>query len=124
MTGLEAVTNIRVAADARASLRRFEEKKKMESWKEHRDQDANFEKERMKNIDGRWALAEKLHHPHDLRALMEGLKKECDALIDNKNKLIAEYMAELKSKDDDYVKELKRQTEEIGKHTSPRLFYT
>jgi dynein regulatory complex protein 1 len=111
---LEAVTNIRVAADARASLRRFEERKKMEAWKDHRKQDASFEKERMSNIDGRWSLGDTMNHPHDLRALMEGLKKECDALIDNKNKLIAEYMAELKSKDDDYVKELKRQTEEIG----------
>jgi dynein regulatory complex protein 1 len=41
-------------------------------------------------------------------------KDECDALITTKNRLINEYIAELKSKDDEYVKELKRQAEEIG----------
>jgi dynein regulatry complex protein 1 len=31
-----------------------------------------------------------------------------------KNKLVNDYIGELKSKDDEYVKELKRQAEEIG----------
>ncbi len=38
-----------------------------------------------------------------------------EKIIALKNKLMAEYMTDLKSKDDDYVKEFKRQSEEIGK---------
>jgi dynein regulatory complex protein 1 len=38
----------------------------------------------------------------------------CDALIEIKQKLSGDYSNELKSKDDEYVKELKRQSEEIG----------
>ena len=33
-----------------------------------------------------------------------------------KTKLIAEYVAELKSKDNEYINELKRQAEEIGNY--------
>ena len=43
-------------------------------------------------------------------------KEACDSLISVKNKLVNEYIGELKNKDDEYVKELKRQSEEIGKN--------
>lgn len=44
---------------------------------------------------------------------MERQKSQCDEFLATKNKLIAEYTGELKAKDEDYVKELKRQAEEI-----------
>jgi dynein regulatory complex protein 1 len=40
-------------------------------------------------------------------------KKAIDDLLQYKNKLLQEYSNEIKSKDDEYVKELKRQAEEI-----------
>lgn len=41
-------------------------------------------------------------------------KVVCDNLIAAKDKLISEYAAESRKKDDDYVKELRRQAEEIS----------
>jgi dynein regulatory complex protein 1 len=41
-------------------------------------------------------------------------KRVCDGLIAVKSKLTNDYSNDIKSKDDEYVKELKRQSEEIG----------
>ncbi len=41
-------------------------------------------------------------------------REACDELIALKNRLLDEYVIELKGKDDEYVRELKRQAEEIG----------
>ena len=40
-------------------------------------------------------------------------KQACDAMIDEKNKLINDFQMELKAKDDHYVKDLKKQAEDI-----------
>ena len=40
-------------------------------------------------------------------------KSACDAMIEEKNKLVKEFQEELKSKDDQYVKDLKKQAEDI-----------
>ena len=45
-------------------------------------------------------------------------RESCDLFISSKNKLINDYALELKAKDDEYVKELKRQAEEIGEALS------
>jgi dynein regulatory complex protein 1 len=40
-------------------------------------------------------------------------KAQCDGMIDEKNKLINEFQLELKMKDDQYVKDLKKQAEDV-----------
>jgi len=40
-------------------------------------------------------------------------KTSCDAMIDEKNKLINDFQQELKSKDDQYVKDLKKQADDV-----------
>ena len=40
-------------------------------------------------------------------------KSACDSMIEEKNKLVKEFQEELKAKDDQYVKDLKKQAEEI-----------
>ncbi|KAJ1328594.1 hypothetical protein BSLG_010326 [Batrachochytrium salamandrivorans] len=84
-SGDELATNIRVGVTARESLRRHDETRKVEAWKK-------------KSV-----------------ATITPKKEACSALIAIENKLISEYVAELKSKDDEYVKELRRQAEEIDK---------
>ncbi|KAI9223533.1 sperm tail-domain-containing protein [Blastocladiella britannica] len=51
--------------------------------------------------------------PHELHKMLLDQKKLCEQLINAKENLMVEYNAELKRKDDDYVKELKRQADEI-----------
>nr|CDS25510.1 coiled coil domain containing protein 164 [Hymenolepis microstoma] len=107
------ITNIRVSCDARESLRRAEEEKL------DKERDAKFESELstteklFEEIQSKWEVADYTIEPHDLRNLFEDLKNNCSKIIDEKNKLIGDIQLELKAKDDHFVKELKRRTDEV-----------
>jgi len=49
-----------------------------------------------------------------MKKLLQEQHEACQRLTENKDKLINEYMNELKQKEDFYVKELEREAEEIG----------
>ena len=51
--------------------------------------------------------------PQDLQSLLQAQKATCSAMIDEKDKLIHELQEELKAKDDQYVKHLKKQAEDV-----------
>jgi len=46
--------------------------------------------------------------------MLQEQHEACEKLTENKDKLINEYINELKQKEDFYVKELEREAEEIG----------
>ncbi|KAL2911140.1 hypothetical protein HK105_209388 [Polyrhizophydium stewartii] len=110
-SGNELVTNVRVGVTARESLRRQEEVRKIDVWKKKRGDEHIHSSSMHIDIDAEWEKIAKLAGPYELHEQ----KEACSALVAIKNKLISEYVAELKSKDDEYVKELKRQAEEIDK---------
>jgi len=47
--------------------------------------------------------------------MLKEQQEACKKLTENKDKLINEYINEIKQKEDFYVKELEREAEEIGK---------
>ncbi len=71
-------------------------------------------KEAQDKIDSQWEKVEKIAGPYELASLLKNQKLACLELFEIKDGLISEYVSELKLQDDDYVRELKRQTEEIG----------
>lgn len=111
----ELVTNIRVGVTARESLRRLEESRQIEAWEGRELEERNATENTKQIIDQEWAKIEKCSGPFELFDLLEKQKLACAEALDIKNKLLAEYVTELKSKDDEYVRELKRQAEEIDK---------
>ncbi|KAI8928360.1 sperm tail-domain-containing protein [Entophlyctis helioformis] len=113
--GNELVTNIRVGVTARESLRRQEEVRKVDVWKKKRHDEQAHSSLMKDDIVVEWDKIAKLGGPYELNEMLNRQKEACSALMAIKNKLIGEYVAELKSKDDEYVKELKRQAEEIDK---------
>lgn len=113
-TGNETVTNIRAAVTARESIRRADEAKKVQIWENKELQEQIDSKQAQEEIDAEWSKVEQLSGPYKLQELLEKQKKTCSQLLDIKGGLIEEYVSELKIKDDEYVRELKRQTEEIG----------
>ncbi|KAJ3323365.1 hypothetical protein HDV06_001885 [Boothiomyces sp. JEL0866] len=113
--GNEIVTNIRVGITARESIRRKEENAKAEQWAFKNKEESEQSKEAFEKIEQQWSKVEKLTGPYELNQLLLDQKKACTELLDIKNNLINDYLAELKSKDDEYVRELKRQAEEIDK---------
>ena len=64
--------------------------------------------------DSAWDKVSATKGPHEMSDLIDAQRKACKEMIMVKETLLNEYAVELKSKDDDYVKELKRQAEEIG----------
>ncbi|KAJ3032697.1 hypothetical protein HK097_005148, partial [Rhizophlyctis rosea] len=115
----ENVTNVPVTITYREYQRRTEEARRAENWDRKREEEAASSAVAAEGIEKGWdvpgleAGAVSGKAVYELNELLSKQKQACDALSSTKNKLISEYVAELKSKDDEYVKELKRQAEEI-----------
>ncbi|KAI9144580.1 sperm tail-domain-containing protein [Paraphysoderma sedebokerense] len=110
----EDITSVRVAAVSRESRRRNEDTKRSESIKHTNQECADVSDELATEVQQKWEEALKLNGPYELYEMLLKQKVVCDNLIAAKDKLISEYAAESRKKDDDYVKELKRQAEEIN----------
>ncbi|XP_075263922.1 dynein regulatory complex protein 1-like [Convolutriloba macropyga] len=111
--GSNLVDNIKVAADEREHLRRKENNDNNRSRAERLESEAKTALERFEEITKRWQAADMKEIPQDLHDLLMQQKSACDAMIEEKNKLIKEFQEELKTKDDQYVKDLKKQAEDI-----------
>ena len=94
---------------------RKDEARKLEAWKKRREEEILASTALIDEIDKEWVKIEKKGGPYMFSELLAKQKAACNGVIAVKNKLVNEYVAELKTKDDEYVKELKRQSEEIDK---------
>ncbi|XP_030830868.1 dynein regulatory complex protein 1 [Strongylocentrotus purpuratus] len=111
--GTELVTNVRVAADSREAQRRAEEEETQRQRDEKLEAEAKAGMERFEEITKRWEQANGRDIPQELHDILMQQKALCDAMIDEKNKLINDFQMELKSQDDQYVKDLKKEAEDI-----------
>ncbi|XP_052761400.1 dynein regulatory complex protein 1-like [Mya arenaria] len=111
--GFDLVTNIRVAGDAREAMRRNEEEDAKRQRKDKLEQEAKSGAERFEEITKKWEQALQHSIPQSLHEMLMTQKTSCDAMIDEKNKLINDFQQELKSKDDQYVKDLKKQADDV-----------
>jgi len=64
-------------------------------------------------VELRWTGLETYNLPTELHKEIQQQKASCRAIILSKDSLIREFMAELKAKDEEYVKTLQQQKEEI-----------
>ncbi|XP_051965890.1 dynein regulatory complex protein 1 isoform X2 [Xyrauchen texanus] len=108
--GLELVTNIQVAADARVSNTRTEQAEGFRLRREKVENEAKSSQEKFEEINRKWTDAK---IPQDQRDVLNSQQQLCDQLIEDKHKLINELQQELKAGDDHYVKDLKRQAKDI-----------
>ncbi|KAF7258019.1 hypothetical protein EG68_04318 [Paragonimus skrjabini miyazakii] len=65
------------------------------------------------NLTERWVTIRSSQLPQDTRDMLIHQKNECADLVNEKNKLINELNLEIKAKDDHYVRELKKRTDDI-----------
>ncbi|XP_018430142.1 PREDICTED: dynein regulatory complex protein 1, partial [Nanorana parkeri] len=77
------------------------------------DNDAKSSYEKFQTITKKWLPTQEKQIPEELWALLNSQQQQCAQLIEDKNKLIGELQQELKRKDDQYVKDLKKQAEDI-----------
>ncbi|CAH8865297.1 unnamed protein product [Trichobilharzia szidati] len=107
------VTNIRVACDARENLKRAEDHELNQIRVQNLENDATNSLELFNKITEQWDIVQESELVDETRELLEKQKKLCTDLIAEKNKLINELNLEVKAKDDHYVRELKKRTEDI-----------
>ncbi|CAI9620753.1 unnamed protein product, partial [Staurois parvus] len=111
--GTQLVTNIQIAADARETQRRATEEELKRLRVEKIDNEAKSSYEKFQSITKKWLLSREKKIPQELWAQLNSQQQQCAQLIGDKNKLIGELQQELKRKDDQYVKDLKKQAEDI-----------
>ncbi|XP_015673230.1 dynein regulatory complex protein 1 [Protobothrops mucrosquamatus] len=114
LDGTQLVTNIQVAADSREAHRRSEEEELIRQRLEKLENEAKANLDKFDEITAKWAKAKQKTIPQDLWEALNLQQQHCALLIEEKNKVISELQQELKSKDDQYVKDLRKQNEDIN----------
>ncbi|CBY23040.1 unnamed protein product [Oikopleura dioica] len=111
--GTELVSNVEIAAVARE----FERRKEVHEEKKRRmkiladEADANLEK--FEAIRRRWTGSLARDVPQELRDALTDQCKACEEVLSAKNQLIVELNRELKCSEDEYVKTLKKQYDDL-----------
>ncbi|XP_078131130.1 dynein regulatory complex protein 1 [Sander vitreus] len=108
------VTNIQTAADAKESMRRTELEKARRDRLERLENDVKSSQEIFEEITGGWSIAKQKVIPQELQEALNNQQQLCAALIEDKKKLINDLQQELKVGDDRYVKDLRKQAEELN----------
>ncbi|XP_040283024.1 dynein regulatory complex protein 1 isoform X1 [Bufo bufo] len=112
--GTQLVTNIQVAADGRETQRRAEEEELRRRRVEKIDNEAKSSFEKFEDVTEKWLRSGERRIAQELWTLLNSQQQHCGQLIEEKNGLIGELQQELKRKDDQYVKDLKKQGEDIS----------
>ncbi|XP_061560699.1 LOW QUALITY PROTEIN: dynein regulatory complex protein 1-like [Phycodurus eques] len=111
---LAVVTDIQAAADAKESKRREELEEARRIRSELLEKDVKSSQQKFEEITARWALAEQVVVPHERQETLKWQQLLCAELIEDKRKVIKDLQQqELKRADHRYVKDLRRQAEEL-----------
>eukprot|EP00753_Platysulcus_tardus_P020396 PLAT8022.1.p1 GENE.PLAT8022.1~~PLAT8022.1.p1 ORF type:complete len:735 (+),score=402.47 PLAT8022.1:42-2207(+) len=110
---IETVTSVRVEGDERENARRIVEEEKRQDRLRRLQEEAVTSGKHNAAIELRWAELMERSIPQELLAEIKAQKAACRKTIESKDMLIREFQTELKSKDEEYVKTLKRQAEEV-----------
>ncbi|XP_040849882.1 dynein regulatory complex protein 1 isoform X2 [Ochotona curzoniae] len=113
LCGTELVTNVQVAVDNREIHRRVEEEEIKRQRIEKLENEVKTSQDKFDEIMSKWEEGKQKRIPQDLWEVLNTQQVHCAGLIEDKNKLISELQQELKIKDDQYVKDLKKQSDDI-----------
>ncbi|XP_060221091.1 dynein regulatory complex protein 1 isoform X1 [Meriones unguiculatus] len=114
LCGTELVTNIQVATDIREIRRRVEEEEIKRQRLEKLENEVKTSQDKYEEISSKWDDGKQKRIPQQLWELLTSQQLHCAGLIEDKNKLISDLLQELKIKDDQYVKDLKKQSDDIS----------
>mmetsp|Transcript_22481 Transcript_22481/g.73000 ORF Transcript_22481/g.73000 Transcript_22481/m.73000 type:complete len:675 (+) Transcript_22481:78-2102(+) len=112
-SGRDQVTSVRVMADDRENRRRIEEESRRQELRGRLLAEAEHSARRNATVAMRWADLFSLEVPQELYAEIEKQREACNKITASKDRLINEIKNELKAKDDEYVKALKKQAEDV-----------
>ena len=112
-TSIEEVTTIRIDADNRENRRRIAEEDKRQDRLRRLQEEAIESGKRNAAVEMRWQELMGYNMPQELLRELNMQRSACEAIISSKDKLIGQFRTELKGKDEEYVKSLKQQGEDI-----------
>jgi dynein regulatry complex protein 1 len=112
-TSIEEVTTIRINADNRENRRRISEEDKRQDRLRRLQEEAIESGKRNAAVEMRWQELMGYNMPQELLRELNMQRAGCEAIISSKDSLIQEFRLELKGKDEEYVKSLKQQGEDI-----------
>jgi dynein regulatory complex protein 1 len=112
-TSIEEVTTIRINADNRENRRRISEEDKRQDRLRRLQEEAIESGKRNAAVEMRWQELMGYNMPQELLRELNMQRAGCEAIISSKDSLISEFRLELKGKDEEYVKSLKQQGEDI-----------
>jgi dynein regulatory complex protein 1 len=113
--GMEEVTKFRIETDVAENERRIAEEGQRENRLQKKHDEAASSNKRNASVQMKWQALYEKTIPQDLLKEINAQKEACDKIIHSKDRLIAEFQQELKQKDEDYVKALKKQAEDIDR---------
>lgn len=111
--GLQDVTSIRVATDELESKRRVDDEEL------RRDRLAKLQHEALASakanaaVEMKWAEILEREIPQELHNEIQNQMAACNAIIHSKDELISEFQRQLRGKDEEYVRTLRQQSEDV-----------
>eukprot|EP00117_Sycon_ciliatum_P013649 scpid78251/ scgid14229/ Coiled-coil domain-containing protein 164 len=111
--GMDMSENVRVAFTARELQRRGDETDNLKARNEKIDSEQIASFERIFEVTKKWDVAKTKVLAQELQDLLVQQKQQCDAIMEEKEKLIGDFQQELRLKDDRYVKDLKKQGDDV-----------
>lgn len=113
--GTEEVTKFRIETDVAENERRIAEEGQRENRLQKKHDEAASSNKRNASVQMKWQALYEKNIPQDLLKEINAQKEACDKIIHSKDRLISEFQQELKQKDEEYVKALKKQAEDIDR---------
>ncbi|XP_029352551.1 dynein regulatory complex protein 1 isoform X2 [Echeneis naucrates] len=108
------VTNIQTAADARESARRKEVEEAHRIRMERVESHEKSSQEKFEEITRGWMIVKEKATLQELREAQSSQQEQCALLLEDKRKFINDLQQELKCGDDRYVKDLRKEAEELN----------
>lgn len=111
--GTELVSNVEVACDARETAMRIQHDEDRIKRIEMLEAEVEVATKTFDEITKKWEHAMKKDVPQELQKMLSSQQVACDVMIEQKNNVINDLQQSLKQKDDQYVKDLRKQAEDI-----------
>ena len=111
--GSDKVSLVRVTADWAESVRSRELDQKRTERQKRLEVDAKVSRGEFEDIAGHWESSLEASGTQELRAELQSQQKRCNSLLESKQELIEEFRATLKTKDDEFIKELRSQASDV-----------
>jgi len=112
-TGANEVTKVRILGDSRENERRINEEVNRQGRRQKLLYEAESSARQNAAVAMKWSALFDKEIPQELLAEIELQRDSCERIIQSKDRLIKEFKAELKAKDDEYVKSLKKQSDDV-----------